>query len=157
MASRTIESGVYFIQNIGTGTVLDLDGGSSANSTKVQGFTKRELSDSWVPAQLWVISSVGGGQYTIENTNSRTFLDLTDGNVANGTRLIGYQATGNPNQCWIITRNSNDTAYVIANGATGTFIDLLDGGSANGTAVNGWAGSGPTTTNTHQLWEVVRA
>ena len=30
-------------------------------------------------------------------------------------------------------------------------------GSANGNPVNGWAGQGPTTTNTHQLWHVVRA
>jgi hypothetical protein len=42
----------------------------------VQGYAKRELSDDWVPAQLWVINEVGNNLYTIENTNSRTYLDL---------------------------------------------------------------------------------
>ena len=45
--------------------------------TKVQGFEKRELSDPWVPAQLWVINEVEQGVYTIQNTNSRTFADLS--------------------------------------------------------------------------------
>jgi hypothetical protein len=44
--------------------------------TTVQGHAKRELSDGWVPAQLWVISQAGTNLYTIENTNSRTYLDL---------------------------------------------------------------------------------
>jgi hypothetical protein len=44
--------------------------------TTVQGYAKRELSDPWVPAQLWIISQAGTNLYTIENTNSRTYLDL---------------------------------------------------------------------------------
>ncbi|TBU38765.1 ricin B-like lectin [Dichomitus squalens] len=158
MAALTIETGVYFIQNAGTGTVLDLTGGSNANGTKVQGFTKREINDVYVSAQLWLIAQVPGtDEYTIQNANSQTYLDLTGSNVQSGTPLIGYQPTGNPNQRWIIKRNSTNTAYVIGNGATGTYVDLLNGGSANGTAVNGWAGEGPATTNPHQLWHVVRA
>ncbi|EPS97737.1 hypothetical protein FOMPIDRAFT_82405 [Fomitopsis schrenkii] len=153
----SIQSGVYFIQNAGTGTVLDLENGSSANSTKVHGYQKRELSDNWVPAQLWVVSLVEGNLYTIENTNSRTYLDLTASNVASGTPIIGYQGTSNPNQRWAILRNSADTAYVIQNQATGTFVDLLDGNSANLTPVNGWAGQGVTTPNTHQLWKFIGA
>ncbi|TBU36298.1 ricin B lectin domain-containing protein [Dichomitus squalens] len=159
MVSRTIKDGVYFIQNVGTDTVLDLTDGSSANGTKVQGFTKHELNDEWVSAQLWIITQVPGtDEYTIQNANSRTYLDLTESNPQNGTPIIGYEPTGNPNQHWIITRNSTKTAYVIENaGATGTYVDLLDGDSADGTAVNGWAGEGPTTTNTNQLWHFVPA
>jgi len=158
MATVNVESGVYFIQNLGTGTVMDLENGSSTNGTKVQGYQKRELSDPWVPAQLWVISKVGKDNvYTIENTNSRTFMDLTGSNVQNNTPIIGFEATGNPNQQWKIIRNSTGTAYVMQNMATGTFADLKDGQSLNGTAINGWSGSGPTTTNPHQLWLIVRA
>ncbi|KAI0090541.1 ricin B-like lectin [Irpex rosettiformis] len=157
MSAAHITPGVYFIQNIGTNTVLDLTNGSSANSTKVQGYAKRELSDPWAPAQLWIIAPVSGNDplYTIQNTNSRTYADLTGSNVASGTPIIGYQGTGNPNQHWVFSLNADKSAYVIRNQSTGTFIDLLNGGSANGTAVNGWAGEGATTGNTHQLWRLV--
>ena len=101
--------------------------------TRVQGFQKHELNNVWVSAQLWIITANEDGSYTIQNANSRTYLDLTGstsfiirllpcvnsgygygvaGNIANGTPLIGYQGTGNPNQKWIIKRNSTNTAYV---------------------------------------------
>ena len=44
--------------------------------TDVQGYAKRELSDVWVPAQLWIINKGSDGYYTLENPNSRTYLDL---------------------------------------------------------------------------------
>jgi hypothetical protein len=84
-------SALDFIQNRGTGTVLDLANGQGKDTLSrdeprsncglivgptVQGYTKRELSDSWVPAQLWIINQVSTNTYTIENTNSRTYLDL---------------------------------------------------------------------------------
>lgn len=48
--------------------------------TKVQGYAKRELNDSWVSAQLWIISQVGNDAvYTIQSAGSRTFLDLDKG------------------------------------------------------------------------------
>ncbi|KAI0090539.1 ricin B-like lectin [Irpex rosettiformis] len=158
MAAAQIESGVYFIQNVGTGTVLDLTDGSNVDNTKVQGFEKRELNDVWVSAQLWIISQVGTDPvYTIQNANSRTYADLSGSNLQSGTPIIGFHGTGNPNQNWIITRNTLKTAYVIRNQATGTYVDLLNGGTANGTAVNGWAGEGVDTPNPHQLWHIVRA
>jgi len=160
MAAAEIQSGVYYIQNYGTGTVLDLTEGSSANGTKIQGHVKHDISDptSWIPAQLWIIRQIGGDNlYTIQNCNSRTYMDLTGANVKSGTPIIGHQKNDGANQHWKIFRNAAKTAYVIQNVATGTFIDLLNGGSADGTHVNGWAGSGPSTTNPHQLWYIVRA
>ena len=48
--------------------------------TKVQGWTKRELNDVWVSAQLWIVTSINSsGEYSIQNANSRTYLTLTDG------------------------------------------------------------------------------
>ncbi|EPS97740.1 hypothetical protein FOMPIDRAFT_82402 [Fomitopsis schrenkii] len=151
----TVPDGVYFIQNYGTGTVLGLDDGSSANGTKVYGFQKRDLSDNLVPAQLWVVSQDENAVYTIENTNSRTYMDLPSS--ASETPIIGNQGTGDTSQQWTITRNTADIAYVVQNRATGTYIDLLAGSSADLTPVNGWAGFGVSTPNDNQLWEFVPA
>ena len=49
---------------------------TQVTGTKVQGFTKHEFSDPWVPPQLWVVSQVNNQIYTIQNANGRTFLDL---------------------------------------------------------------------------------
>ncbi|KAI0090545.1 ricin B-like lectin [Irpex rosettiformis] len=156
MAAVQVTSGVYFIQNTGTSTVLELVGGSATDGTKVQGYAKRQFSDELVPSQLWVISQLGADLvYTIQNTNSRTFADLTGGNVANQTPIIGSKGTGEANQHWIFIQNADKTAYFIKNQASGTYVDLLNGGASNGTAVNGW-GLG-SATNTHQLWHLVRA
>ena len=44
--------------------------------TRLQGWEKRELSDPLSPIQLWIISEVADGMYTIQNTSSRTFADI---------------------------------------------------------------------------------
>jgi hypothetical protein len=96
--------------------------------TPVQGYAKRELSDGWVPTQLWIINHVGTNIYTIENANSRTFLDLgmlfsepysrlllmklVQAANPNGTSVLGRPATGSDHQKWVISRNTNGTAYV---------------------------------------------
>ncbi|EPS97735.1 hypothetical protein FOMPIDRAFT_82407 [Fomitopsis schrenkii] len=153
-----IKSGVYFIQNAGTRTVLDLPNGDSSNGIKVQGFKKREFIDGWVTAQLWVVSKVASDPvYSIENARSGTCLDLSNSESKNGTPIIGYEATGHPNQHWVIHRNNADTGYVIENKATSTYVDLQGGNSANGTPVQSWAGEGVQITNKNQLWEFVAA
>ncbi|KAI0768440.1 ricin B-like lectin [Irpex lacteus] len=157
MAAK-LENGIYFIQNAGTGTVLDLNGGSGANGTKIQGFAKRELNDPWVPAQLWIITKIDNSDsYTVENANGRTYVDLTNGLVADNTPIIGNQGPGGANQRWKFIRNTKKTAYVIQNEASKTYIDLYGGGVPDGTPVNGYAGSGADTTNQNQLWQLIRA
>ena len=108
--------------------LCDLTVRSRMAGTKIQGYQKRELNDPWAPAQLWVIAQVGTSDlYTIENTNSRTYLQLgmvslahsqrlyswicIDSN-ANGAPIAGYNSTGKPDQQWAITRNSTHTSYV---------------------------------------------
>ncbi|TBU40751.1 ricin B lectin domain-containing protein [Dichomitus squalens] len=154
----TVKSGVYFIQNIGALSVLDLTGGSSSSGTVVQGYAKRDLTDPSAIAQLWVIAQIKGTTlYTIQNAQGGTFLDLKGGASANETPVVGNSQSGKSIQQWSITPNAANTAYMIVNSSTKTVVDLLNGGTANGTAVNGWGTDGPSTTNTHQLWVLVPA
>jgi hypothetical protein len=95
--------------------------------TPVQGYVKRQLSDNWVPAQLWIISQVGTNLYTIENANSRTYMDLGmlfrththecthetgPGAKPNGTPILGRPGTGSDHQKWVITQGTHSSAYV---------------------------------------------
>lgn len=51
-----------------------------SSGTKIQGHQKRELRDELSPMQLWLITKTGDDAgYKIQNANSRTMMDLTDG------------------------------------------------------------------------------
>ncbi|KIP12206.1 carbohydrate-binding module family 13 protein [Phlebiopsis gigantea 11061_1 CR5-6] len=156
----TFESGVYYIENIASHTVIELTDDSGTPGTQVQGWEKRALSDTLVSAQLWIIYPVGGSSsaYFIRNAGTRTtFMELTDGNPAEGTPIISNPASGSTSQEWTITPNTAGTAYVIRNVASSTYIDLYKGNAENGAVINGWGGTGPTTGNTHQLWVLTSA
>ncbi|GJE89238.1 ricin B lectin domain-containing protein [Phanerochaete sordida] len=150
MASEKVQDGVYFIQNIGTGEVMDLLNASNAKDTTVQGFVKREPTDTWVPAQLWVISE-RSDHYRIESA-VRSHLELSS---ATGDVVCNAE-TNNSNQKWKIYRNSNKTAYVIQNVDTGTYASLGSGSVTNYPKIVGASGSGAATTDSKQLWLIVR-
>jgi len=177
MASEIIPSGVYFIQNVGTGTVMDLQNGTEADGitptlgTQALCYEKRLLLDRAVSSQLWILVQSGANNvFTIQNARTTTFMDILSGNFPNGAPIIVNPKSTNISQTWKITRNSNKTAYVIQNmlnsanyGTSSGFADLSQGGQANETPVNGLNGDGydgsgvAITTNSQQLWRVVPA
>ncbi|EJF58729.1 hypothetical protein DICSQDRAFT_172744 [Dichomitus squalens LYAD-421 SS1] len=175
MASGFIDNGIYFIQNIGTGTVADLANGSSDNGTKVQGYSKRELNDPSASAQLWIITRVEHDEYTIRNANSCKYMDIKGGTTVDSTPVVACQGTGHRNQRWAIKRNDKKTAYVqcgewqyvllfVDSSETSNRHVCIDAsyldygwGTENGTPMQIWAGIGPSTVHPLQLWHVVRA
>lgn len=59
--------------------------------TKILGREKRELSDEWVSAQLWIIVKIDRNSvYTIQNANSRTYMDLVKGMPTDLTTNQGF-------------------------------------------------------------------
>lgn len=96
--------------------------------TDTQGWAKRLLGDVWVPAQLWIVNKESGNTYTIENTNSRTYLDLgmlfpahalmnsysqnCTAKPDDGTPVEGFAPSGKPEQKWVITQVPGHPYYV---------------------------------------------
>ncbi|KAI0826154.1 hypothetical protein BC629DRAFT_52896 [Irpex lacteus] len=59
--------------------------------TKILGREKRELSDEWISAQLWIIVKIDRNSvYTIQNANSRTYMDLVKGMPMDLTTNQGF-------------------------------------------------------------------
>lgn len=155
MSGSPIRPGTYLIRNVASGTFMELEGGSNANSTRVLGYAQRNNSYS---AQLWVFSKVGGDVYTIKNASTGTYLDLSGSISDDGTPIIGYQDTGNQNQQWkVIPSSAYSNCYLLQNKYTETYADMYLGDSADGTAVTGWGGEGEHTQNTHQLWDIIES
>ncbi|TBU54724.1 ricin B lectin domain-containing protein [Dichomitus squalens] len=163
MATLNLENGVYFIQNFGTGTAVELKDGSSADSTRVVNAPKQELDNVSVPASLWIISRVPGapGQYTLQNARSGTFMDVLGGesNVKDNVDIVGFQKlANNKSQRWTIARHNETKAYVIANAVTGKhYVNLPGGARTAGGVLQVVTGEGIQSTNVNQMWLIVRA
>ncbi|GJE89268.1 ricin B lectin domain-containing protein [Phanerochaete sordida] len=122
MSAQPLEEGVYFIQNVATGTCLDL--------TDVKAVSKTDITGCWVPTQLWIISfnpDRNEDTYHIENSTGRTFMELKEGTgnvMCNGLK---QDTDANNHQWWNIVRNDKTTAYVIQNEKLETYVELKDG------------------------------
>ncbi|KAL7624868.1 hypothetical protein AAE478_004082 [Parahypoxylon ruwenzoriense] len=106
------------------------------------------------------IDSLDGAVVSFFNYGTGTCLDLTEGNSANGTPIIGFQFHGGQNQQWRLLKNENNSVWptwVIRNVKSDTNVDLYNGGEGNGTRINGWAGAASKNPNNHQLWRLVTA
>ena len=49
------------------------------SETSITGWTMHELGNSLAPMQLWIVTQVSDEPaYTVQNVNSRTFMDIPD-------------------------------------------------------------------------------
>jgi len=141
--------------NYGSGTVIDLNHGSSADQTPITGW-----HDNSGDNQRWALKQVdtkyGLPVFLLRNVQSNTAMDLLSGGTGNGTEISGWWVgpETNPNQNWFIFSGDQQfNVVMIVNVGTGTCVDLRDGSSNNGTPISGWAG-GASVNNSHQLWKV---
>ena len=121
------------------GLCLDLNGGSTANGTRVQMW-----SCTGGRNQQWLLPAGGtGGPITHVNG---TCLDALQGGTANGEILGVWACNGGTHQQWTVT-----SAGQIKDAATGLCLDIDSGGRINGTKAQLWtcyAG------NANQVWDV---
>jgi hypothetical protein len=143
---------VYVIQNKGSGTFLDLDNGSPANGTKVQGWENLS-TQQFAPNQQWLISQVSGssGVYTLRNMSGGTFLDLTGGSSVNGTQIQCWEQNGGSNQQWNIFTAEVNGFWRIQNAGAKTVVDIDSGNPADGTKIQGWQSIG---NDNNQMWSI---
>ncbi|KAF5346630.1 hypothetical protein D9757_013559 [Collybiopsis confluens] len=154
--------GAYFIRNARVPIVIDLNGGLTANGTRVTSWAQTEWANATqfsAANQLWLITPVPqtSDTYTVQNIRSGTFLDLSGSNSNNRTPITGWANNNSNNQRWVI-RTDRSGFYKFQNVASSTFMDLLNGGTANGTLITGWSGQWDATgeSSHHQQWSLQR-
>ena len=93
-------SGNYKFINVKSGRALDIDGGKSANDTKVQ------LYDSnGATAQRYKLTSTEVGQFRISpNCAPGSCLDVSGPSTANGTKIHLWQWLNADNQKWSVQK-----------------------------------------------------
>lgn len=98
-----IDEGTWRLTNVASGKVLDLPGGSTANSVQLQPYP-----DNGGDNQRWVITRTDDGYFVITSKVSGKNLDVDGVSVQDGAEIHQYQDTGNDNQLWSITAPSGD-------------------------------------------------
>ena len=135
-----------------SGKALDIRGGLvSTPGTKIQLYTANNSG-----AQLWNFTEVVGsapqnGTYSLVTPSSKA-LDITNGNLSNGTKLQIWNKNNSPAQRWQITRQL-DGFYTIYNPASSKYLDVKNGRIATGTAIQIYTGNKSCA----QRWSIVGA
>jgi hypothetical protein len=148
--------GWWRLTNVGSGKVLDVPGGSTANSVAIGQFADKSGTN-----QRWSFTDVGGGWFTITSQVSGKLLDVDGQSTADGAAIHQYQANGQDNQRWSLTLVTPPTdgpvsgaIFTITAKHSGKLLDVFDDGSGvineDGTYVQQWTDHG----GTNQQWRL---
>lgn len=140
-SDEIIVPGDYIIRTaLADRSVLDVNGGSSANGANVQIYAYNGSN-----AQKWHIAetSEGSGLYTIASFVSGKVLDIAGAATWNGANVQMWESNGTKAQQWrIVAEGSN---WRIISALKSDFVlDIAGGSSSNGTNAHAWSSNGTT-------------
>ena len=104
--------------------VLDVAGGSQANSANVSIYSKNNT-----PAQIWYMEKTNDGYIVFRNKKSWKVLDVSGGRAYNGSNVQQYDYNGTPAQKWKLIQDSNNYKFLSA--IDNKFVLDISGGSLN--------------------------
>lgn len=90
-----VAKGEWRLTNVASGRVMDLPGGSNANSVQLQ-----QYPDNGGDNQRWLITQADGEHFLITSKASGKNLDVDGVSTQDGAEIHQYQETGNDNQLW---------------------------------------------------------
>ncbi|KAI0139561.1 carbohydrate-binding module family 13 protein [Hypoxylon sp. NC0597] len=98
----------WVIRNVQSETNVDLYYGGQEDGTKITGWKGTE-ADNTNPNQLWsfVTADPSGRVFMIQNSKTATYVNLTNGDPANGAEISGWGGnveSKDSNQLWRILR-----------------------------------------------------
>lgn len=143
-----VNAGAVTFENVATGLVLDISGGSSSNGANLQVYAANGSK-----AQSFKLAScslVDSGVYVIGAASNRSkVLDVSSGSRSNGANVQLWSSNGSGAQKWNVMRQS-DGSYVIQNCRSKKNLDVLNAQGVSGSNVQQWASNG----NSAQRWYV---
>jgi hypothetical protein len=143
-------NGVYRIQNLASGMVLDGGGSGTTKGTWIV-----QDANTGGTNQQWNVSSLGNGSYEVLGVADGLSLDDYADATANGTEIDAYTINASTGQTWIFTPTSGGYYTIasqdIVNAGGGSCIEPSGGSTASGAQIVIY-----TCTNTSaEQWEFV--
>lgn len=148
--SAGIISGATYqlVSAVNNASVLDVNGGYTANGTIVQLWTNKGGNN-----QKWKATGIGGGYYTLQPQNAPlSLLDVNGSGTANGTQVQIWTSNGGNDQKWFITNVGNGYYTLAPANAPGSRLDVNGSATANGTKVQIWTSNG----GNNQKWKFIK-
>ncbi len=128
-----IDAGAVVLQNVATGKVLDVEGGSGSNGTNVQVYERNNSS-----AQKFVFEPtelVKTATYIFRSgANYGQVIDLNNASTQDGATITTWASNNGGNQKWNLSGNGDGT-YRISNAANGKVLDVSGGTVSDGARV----------------------
>lgn len=121
---QAIENGYYAIKSLASGKVLDVVSGSRSQGAKVQTYASNGTA-----AQVWKVTSVGGGKYTLICYGSNMALDVPSGKPKDGLQLQQYGSNGTAAQKWIISIAEDGGLQIVSDLGDGRYALASSSGS----------------------------
>jgi len=135
----------FEIMNKLSGKVLDVYGGSTADTAPIQQWDYLGGNN-----QKWTLAPVGGGAFAIVNVQSGKVLDVVNASPTGGAAIQQYGYWGGDNQKWTFTSTGNGY-YAIINVGSGLALDDTNMSTADGTIMQQWTYLG----GDNQQWQLL--
>ncbi|BDI33543.1 lipase [Capsulimonas corticalis] len=129
-------AGVYSIQNVGSGQVIDVSGGSTNSNAPIIQWPYTGARN-----QMWNFIPTSSGYYQIKSANSGMDINVTAASKSNGAAIVQWQFGAAGNDQWFPSLNSDGT-YSFYNRNSGLALDMPGFSQAQGTQFDQWGGNG---------------
>ncbi|WP_031072311.1 RICIN domain-containing protein [Streptomyces sp. NRRL S-118] len=137
----------YRLVSVRSGKVLDVNGFSTADGTRIQQWTDQNTAN-----QQWRLRPTGDGHYELVNRNSGKVLGIAGDSTAEKAVAEQQTDSSSTSQEWRIDEVSGSGAVTLTSRRSGQVLDVSGGSTADGAAVIQYPGKG----STNQQWKLVR-
>ncbi|MDC0768769.1 RICIN domain-containing protein [Streptomyces sp. HD] len=146
--AATVDGDAYYrLVSVRSGKVLDVNGFSTADGTRIQQWTDQNTTN-----QQWKLKPAGGGYYELVNRNSGKVLGIAGSSTAQGAAAEQQTDSSSTSQEWKISEVSGADAVTLTSRRSGQVLDVSGGSAADGAAVVQYPGRG----STNQQWKLVK-
>ncbi|AZQ36224.1 carbohydrate-binding protein [Streptomyces cyaneochromogenes] len=146
--AATVDGDAYYrLVSVRSGKVLDVNGFSTADGTRIQQWTDQSTAN-----QQWRLKPAGDGYYELVNRNSGKVLGIAGGSTAQGAAAEQQTDSSATSQEWRVSEVSGSDAVTFTSRKSGQVLDVSGGSSAEGAAVIQYPGHG----GANQQWKLVK-
>ncbi|WP_330327824.1 RICIN domain-containing protein [Streptomyces pseudovenezuelae] len=144
--AATVDGNAYYeLVSVRSGKVLDVNGFSTADGTRIQQWTDQNTAN-----QQWKLKSAGDGYYELVNRNSGKVLGVKGNSTAQGVAAEQQTDSSATSQEWKIGEVSGSDAVTFTSRRSGQVLDVSGGSTADGATVIQYPGRG----STNQQWKL---
>ncbi|WP_330632964.1 RICIN domain-containing protein [Halocatena halophila] len=126
------DGGVYRIENVNSGNVLDVRNGDTSDGAVVQ-----QWEDLGYDHQRWIAHEISTDRYWFESVHSSKALDIENAALQSGAETTQWEWQGAASQQWIPQQIENGI-YRVQNVNSSLALDITDASRSNGARGMQW-------------------